>query len=435
MSSFGYHGNEGGFNGSSTTVGYNYVFIGSVDEQFKCLICKKVMRDAVQTQCGHHFCYSCIFNFVKNSPNCICPICHTQLDPRKILSPDEHIRERVRCMQIMCPHPNCQTIGTIDEIERSHMNYCDFRNFVRCDVCMTSMDKSQLPQHIQMCGIPIYKCEYCHSEIVYANKNHHELSCPNFKISCKYCGFEMYRIKYEEHCKNSCTAIRRDCPYEKCPFKGQLQQINDHLISSAFLHASFYQDQVNELEMKNREMGNQLRKLEKLHKGLAQSSYGSKQKTSSFFRRFMPPFNGEDWEDFQEFTTFPTNGKLIWKISNFKNTFLESGKYTKIYSQPFYTSPEGFKLSCYLYKQDNQVMMVCFQIMEGEFDEILDSLSSSATVLMLNKIRSNSISYDVKLYCDSDRTSKDIGCVELLAFQQILHFIGSSSLIMQIGVK
>ncbi|KAI6651045.1 hypothetical protein LOD99_5622 [Oopsacas minuta] len=103
-------------------------------------------------------------------------------------------------------------------------------------------------------------------------------------------------MKYEEDCKNSCTAIRRDCPCEKCLFKGQLQQINAHLKYSAFLHASFYQEaiedlkgQVNELEMKNREMGNQLKKLEILHKGLAQSSYGSNKKRQVFSEDLCHP--------------------------------------------------------------------------------------------------------------------------------------------------
>ena len=40
--------------------GFDYEFIDKVLDSQKCVVCLLPMRDAVQTHCGHRFCYTCL---------------------------------------------------------------------------------------------------------------------------------------------------------------------------------------------------------------------------------------------------------------------------------------------------------------------------------------------------------------------------------------
>ena len=43
-----------------TEHGYEYKFVSKVDPAYECPICLLVLRDPVQTECGHRFCKACI---------------------------------------------------------------------------------------------------------------------------------------------------------------------------------------------------------------------------------------------------------------------------------------------------------------------------------------------------------------------------------------
>ena len=51
----------------STVGGFDFDFKDELSPGYKCSICHLAMRDAVQTNCGHRFCESCLletFRFV-----------------------------------------------------------------------------------------------------------------------------------------------------------------------------------------------------------------------------------------------------------------------------------------------------------------------------------------------------------------------------------
>ncbi len=72
------------------------------------------------------------------------------------------------------------------------------------------------------------------------------------------------------------------------------------------------------------------------------------------------------------------DGTMVWKIPQFSQRMSDahSGKYTSIFSLPFYTSRYGFKMCLRLYILGdgigkNNYMSLFFVIMRGEFDNIL----------------------------------------------------------------
>lgn len=87
------------------------------------------------------------------------------------------------------------------------------------------------------------------------------------------------------------------------------------------------------------------------------------------------------------------DGSMIWKIPQFSQRMsdAESGKYTSIFSLPFYTSRYGFKMCLRLYIfgdgiGKNSHMSLFFVIMRGEFDNILQwPFTHKVTFKLLNQ--------------------------------------------------
>ena len=46
-------------------VGYDYKFVPVVDDNYECPICTLVLRNPVQTECGHRFCGNCIRKWIR----------------------------------------------------------------------------------------------------------------------------------------------------------------------------------------------------------------------------------------------------------------------------------------------------------------------------------------------------------------------------------
>ena len=423
--------------------GYSYKLMDVLEDYYTCGLCWKVVRNAVQTQCKHLFCESCIYVRFRNTQNCICPVCKQLVD--RELIPNEPIRNRIQSLIVECPYPSCQKRCTIADMEL-HVGNCECKNLEICNVCRGLMPASELPQHIDTCMKPNL-CRYCGQAVVFSNISLHELNaCPQMLIKCPHkCGAQLKRNALAEHeglHDHSCTRMSRKCPYDKCSFSGILHELQDHLRGSTLLHAGLYREDVDYLKDKLKQLKDDnliitkdIGKLTKQHMGLAQSSYGSKLKLSAFIRSHVPPQIGEDWSLYLESVTIPTDGKLIWKIPDFKETFENTTEHTKIYSQPFYNNPIGFKLCCYLQMGVDQVIRMSFQLMQGKFDEILIKVSNLASVVLLHKKKSSSMRFETDVHCDTERSTEVVGFVELLSFHQILHFIDSgSSLFMQIEV-
>ena len=86
------------------------------------------------------------------------------------------------------------------------------------------------------------------------------------------------------------------------------------------------------------------------------------------------------------------DGTMIWKIPQFAQRMVDaqSGKYTSIFSLPFYTSRYGYKLCLRLYILGDGIgkgthMSLFFVLMRGEFDNILQwPFISKVTFRLLN---------------------------------------------------
>ena len=404
------------------TGGYKYKFVEGIGEENNCRICSFVMRDAVQTECGHHFCSSCITNYIQTTIDYTCPACHARYDSKNLkVFNDEYMRNRITSKFVYCPFLDCPYIAPIYEMEQ-HIKICEYGQETTCN--------------------------FCHISLLASQRLSHEQQCPKMRIQCPHNCHETFAREFlpqhEDLFNSSCFAMVRQCPYIRCAFTGVLYQLQEHLRDSALYHAGLYKfqilelnDRIEQLDKKCSQNRDETEKIGKLQLALEQTCYGSKQKMSCFIRNRVTPYPGEDWEHYQEFVTFPLNGKLIWIIENFRDTFYNVTSNTMIYSTPFYNDLIGFKLCCYLLKDIDELMKLNFFLMKGKYDDILDknNLSLTGNVVILNNVKSTPIVFPkVELRYQGD--SQHVGSVELTTFAHFCMIIGAvTSLYLQVEVK
>ena len=410
--------------------GFDYQFSGNVDE-FLCLLCYKVMRDPTQISCGHVYCRTCLHYHLQTYANC--PSCRQMIDPSSIFS-DASMRNRIYALEIRCPNSRCDWHGSTSNVE-SHLQNCAFRQARlnrKCEFCGESIDTLRISQHKKIC--PGQRCATCNEPFVHGEAH----LCPGDKIMCMHnCGAILPRADMPSHQDPkmfNCPNMSRNCPYEKCPQTGLLvpSALNHHISNNPIQHALYYKEQVESLSERIGIISTRQDKLEHENTALKkeisavqQSHYTTKMKLSCYIRKKAPPLPDESWDDFLAEVTIPTNGVLIWEIPNFKILFNSANRLTKIYSQPFYTTPAGFKLCCYAQKEDDQVIRVTIQRMEGKFDGILGNLQvQSVQISILNFNRHQNLSFTAQHgQIVEDCTSP----IELSSLQSILGFLGDSS--------
>ena len=400
--------------------GYIYRFVDGIEDQNVCRLCNKVMRDAVQTECGHHFCQSCITNYIQTNTDYNCPVCGTRYERGSVkVFNDEYMRNRIKSQLVCCRLPNCPHTAPISDIEY-HIKNCEY-------------------------GQEAF-CQYCNQPILPAQRSAHVETCPKVPINCPHNCQQRFLREYLAHHEGpyntSCTTMVRNCPYSQCGFTGVLHQLQDHLRDSALVHASIYQDHISslnqkitDLENKCVENKNETKSVAQLQLALEQTCYGSKQKISSFVCGRMPPYPGEDWEHYDEVVSIPTDGKITWIIANFRDTFQNVTSHKMVYSPPFYTNPTGFKLCCYLQKDIDDTMKITFMTMDGKYDDILElnALSQSANVRVLNNTKSSPIYMTTDLRSQAE--TKVVGSFELTSFSQFCQILGSiTSLFLRVEV-
>ena len=92
-----------------------------------------------------------------------------------------------------------------------------------------------------------------------------------------------------------------------------------------------------------------------------------------------------------------TNGVLIWKVDDFARRRREaiSGKTHSLYSPPFYTSRDGYKMWARVYPNGDgnghgTHLSLFFVLMRGEFDSLLQwPFRQKVTLTLLDQNRSN----------------------------------------------
>jgi TNF receptor-associated factor 2 len=170
------------------------IFNAGFDIKFICKHCHCILRDPVQSACGHRFCCSCRDEILAQSAQVNCPAClEEQVDAHEIgelsmslMFPDNAVKREMSVMPTSCAFPGCNWRGRFKEYE-VHERNCEFRQ-ISCGLCAQAVTNGHIEEHkLSDCPQRQVTCDFCQLEIVFARLQSHHDVCEKFPITCDRC--------------------------------------------------------------------------------------------------------------------------------------------------------------------------------------------------------------------------------------------------------
>uniref|UniRef100_A0A665UL91 TNF receptor-associated factor n=1 Tax=Echeneis naucrates TaxID=173247 RepID=A0A665UL91_ECHNA len=235
--------------------GFRDHFVETPEPKYCCEVCRLVLCQPRQTECGHRFCQSCI-NSILSQSNPVCPADMEPLFKDKIFR-DVCCHREIMALKVYCrSEPNgCQEQMSLHQIP-DHLNVCPFFE-VPCPLgkCKERMMRKDIPDHLNWkCKHRETTCEFCKTKMPLTElPKHKETVCPAFPVSCpNHCSFSsLPRSELSNH-QHDCPKAQVSCQFLHygCTFKGLNQEMRQHESTFAAEHLRLMANRNSLLENK-----------------------------------------------------------------------------------------------------------------------------------------------------------------------------------------
>lgn len=305
----------------------DFQLIDEIPDDYKCAICKNILKNACSAPCGCRFCKNCISDHMA-APNIYCPG-ETDHCKDEEISFDTHIQidhainSRIVKLIAKCPKENCDFRDELQKLE-IHYETCRSRQTIAeedaCDLveCIDNLKSELSSMRSEM-----------HTMQANVERNRTELE-------------QLAREGLERH------ELISDLQYN-------LDEMNRD-VSDITLTRTFKQDELRQelTDISDREK----RKRKDLNELLVD--------LDAKISRIEDCHEQHGCDEF------------IWRIDQFseKRRDAQSGVATRLKSEPFYSHRNGYRLCLTVYPDGNcsgkgTHLAVYFQLLRGEFDAIL----------------------------------------------------------------
>ncbi|XP_012934910.1 TNF receptor-associated factor 2 [Aplysia californica] len=228
---------------------------GKDAEKFQCNYCKNVLRNPLQSECGHRFCEGCRDEMRSLVQPVRCGACLAEdVDPEEsILNLDAMFADKaaireMRKLEAKCPNPNCSWSGQFLQYQE-HENSCEKR-LVLCSLCGMQVSQGQLAKHQKdQCPKRQVECPFCKQKMTYDEREKHNDNCPNAPIKCDKCFAMVPRSEMSKHLESECSHREIECPDPDCKAKMPRHQFQTHFTKHESLpkHMLFLYEKIAQL--------------------------------------------------------------------------------------------------------------------------------------------------------------------------------------------
>ena len=185
--------------------GYSYEFVDpNVPDEFTCLICTMVAREAHQSGCcGRIFCLGCLETLKNKSRHFSCPNCRSDLHRNYFA--DKNTMRKIRQFSVYCPNKDrgCCWTGELQSVH-GHMCNCPKERVSCPNDCSVEVERCGLTEHLNS-------------------------ECVRRFVECEHCGIVAeYRVITGGHAQ-LCSAAPTLCPNEGCVEKLKQAYVEGHL--------------------------------------------------------------------------------------------------------------------------------------------------------------------------------------------------------------
>ncbi|XP_030050510.1 TNF receptor-associated factor 5 isoform X3 [Microcaecilia unicolor] len=336
-----------------------YVFVEKLEERYKCAECSLVLHNPHQTGCGHRFCQNCILTLRKIHDEPTCPIDHEIINPHEVFK-DNCCKREVLNLQVICKNmPDCSTKVTLGRYQDKRGKIQEHENDSLRDHMLLVLDRnsrleeqiSDLYQNlelkenkIQQMADTMKKCEKEFRQFMQLFGTNGNLLPSTQTLASQIDKatrletqmIQLIQMVSQEQSRLDLKPLME--MMENTKEKIALMETYDHRLVGLECQSSNHDVHINSHKA-------QLSNNEERFKLLEGACY---------------------------------NGKLIWKITDYKKKKREAteGRVVSIFSQPFYTSRCGYRLCARAYVNGDGSgkgthLSLYFVVMKGEFDSLL----------------------------------------------------------------
>ncbi|NXX14980.1 TRAF2 factor, partial [Podargus strigoides] len=390
-------------------------------QKYLCSNCNNILKEALQTLCGHRYCSACLSWIVRNNTTAICQKCKEEdpstLSEGSLLAEerafgDAAINKEISELKVHCLTLGCSWSGIMKNFEE-HQSLCEYA-LIPCHTgCGHMVMRKKLADHLEKgCVNNVTTCQKCKQSLssseYQVNKSIHfnwyliiffhlffpqqNHSTPFInKDGCRFsevgCSFRGSKEKIKEHEKtavgshmllllqhikqlkaNLCTAAKAAndfIPQSELNLENKLHVFENIVavlnkeVETSNLEITAFRRQ-SELDQ-NIIRGLEL-KIAELHRCLTQKDAG----LSSLHKSLL----------FSEQASY--DGVFLWKITDVGRKLQDSvtGRTVSLYSPAFYTAKYGYKVCLRVYLNGDGTgkgthVSLFFVVMKGDYDALL----------------------------------------------------------------
>jgi hypothetical protein len=195
----------------SSMGGYNeHIFVkGQNIADFVCSICMDVVREPMETECGHLFCKTCVEKFLDRSggKEVQCPMKCQSISRSTIRPLGPFTKRTLMSFKVVCEYQGngCDWTGVLKDLTDTHLPQCTFST-VQCSGCMKKLLSRDFQKHAEsFCEYRIVPCEFCQAQCLFRD--------------------------IADHLASACDKAPRPCIHADCDYVGPKSELTAHMVS------------------------------------------------------------------------------------------------------------------------------------------------------------------------------------------------------------
>ncbi|XP_067830047.1 TNF receptor-associated factor 2-like [Heptranchias perlo] len=362
--------------GYVTSAGRDY------DCKYYCGECGLLMRDPVQTECGHRFCERCHRKLLKISTTC--PSClrdkeiveNSSVGTLEKRFKDRAIAKEILNLQVSCQNQGCTWSGPLRELEAKHKTTCE--------------------QKLLKCPFSVVGC----TEMISRDKIHeHNQTCTQYHLDCVLQSIQDFVKETSESSK--CSSLvemierHKEKDTESNGRRRSKESEEDIKQEELKVKVQTFENIVTVLNREVEDTSNTVLAQEKRLKDqeavTAQLKSKVRQHEKSLCLKDLVIADLQFRLEVLEHTSY--DGTFVWAISDLSRKMQDAidGSVPSILSPPFFTSHYGYMLCLRLYLNGdglgaNTHLSLFLVILKGKYDSILEwPFSKKVTFKLLDQ--------------------------------------------------
>ncbi|XP_064600729.1 TNF receptor-associated factor 3-like [Liolophura sinensis] len=213
-------------------------------EKYICILHNGVLRNAMQTSCGHRFCESCIHTYLQSGDCLLCPakeedcveLCSSGKNQNNIY-PDSSARREILNLKVYCQYKKfgCKKTTAWKNLQ-NHTESCSFKRVSCSNGCGDFVAPDAMASHLENeCSKRLVNCKNCGIDVVFDTYqvcfSSEYCLCWRFPYQCNCQPYTVSLNVFllQRHIDNDCPAVLINCPYNCAVKPFQRMQLPQHL--------------------------------------------------------------------------------------------------------------------------------------------------------------------------------------------------------------